>query len=515
METPRRSILRRPDSAETLPASGLRRKVTFTPSPSTDMDYSPVERMLKEELAERGMDGMLKWVKSMGVDASKSEALQALPAKVPHPPAALRRSDARSFASEDVKEEPEEEWPWYGEGPDYDYNEYWSDYEAFMAQGVKEEPVAEKRRAEKAQPLATQRPTARKSSVPPPEPAKPLVIKRTVIPHGHDKLIVQKKTNIFDSSTWGKKEPSPGTAERPVVHENTADVAPALEAAVSDECPVVHENTAPALEAAVSDESSPLHGLSQGCGKKAVRKFLRVAYSMDEWYVYCDERRGGEYELQKDDPKEVAHELLLFRTWLGQKAALQSDDIEARMRSALKLHREGDPEKAREEILRCLGVLEGTAGQNKKKDKGAALDVDPSEEPLKKKQKKSAEVQSVVDPPAPEPVVPAEPSAEEPVLRGEDEQNKKKKAKKAERVADNVTPNEPAVEPSGEKQPSQQEASDQVEKDLDAQILQDLEHVVDSVQTESEACLHVSNEFLPSFLCEVGASSAPSGLLGA
>ena len=464
METPKRAIIRRADSQETLVALTPGRKVTFTPSPNDPAEFSPVEQMLMKEIARRGLEGTMAWMQSLG-KGTRPVAQQALP----QVPSSLRRSNAQSFIN--VKAEATRE---AAEECGYDEDELWSDYEAFMngteacdvKSEVLDEPPAEVRRAMKAERMTARKTLPPKETSQAQEPAeetlhadeqpaekpdKPkLTIKRCIVPPGHDQVIVQKTVNIFDSSQW--KKPVSTEAAVPPQPEPLSDVA-----------------------------LDPLHGLSSGCGKKAVKKFLKAAYSMDEWYEYCDERRDGEYELQRDDVQEAARELMVFRAWLGQKKTAHSNAVEASLKEAMKLHRSGEAGRARDEVLKCLQVLGidgsqlpacekavGPAAQTGEPQKDPPAE-EPSEAPTQVPSKKQKHNQHGMG---------ADP--------GEAQPGQAPKKQKTTAASEEKQPAPEPVELLGDATEKEQKtAAAAAAEPLDKQIEKDLEAVVDSAQARA------------------------------
>ena len=191
METPKRSILRRSDSAST--DGG--KKVTWSP----DLPSEDVGLALQKELSRRGVAGTLQWLQKL------AESSPSATSGRPDPP---KRSGASIFSGASVKEEE----------PEYDEDEYWADWQAFKKLGLSStsdtesshEASPETRRSVKAAPV-TVAPLALTDM--PGDPAKKaggqLVIKRTIIPPGSDKPIVQEKVDIFDRANWGGGDKKP------------------------------------------------------------------------------------------------------------------------------------------------------------------------------------------------------------------------------------------------------------------------------------------------------------------
>ena len=122
-KTPRKSILRRPDSQETVGSVGSERRVTFSPS----SPLNPLE-CLEQLIANEGLEAALVKLKEMHAQRHAARSGQlALPGGRP----AFSCKNAASFtllgspAASGVKEEPESE----EEGDD---GEMWSDLSAFL-----------------------------------------------------------------------------------------------------------------------------------------------------------------------------------------------------------------------------------------------------------------------------------------------------------------------------------------------------------------------------------------------
>ena len=197
-KTPRKSILRRPDSQETVGSVGSGRRVSFSPS-------NPLES-LEHLIANEGLEAALKKLKELHAQrhAVRCGPLASASGKPP-----LSRKNATSFAllgspaASSVKEEPE------SEGEDGE-DEMWSDLEAFLnreesidtpgweadLQAFRKDSDAELR-APKQQPARELADVKVKDSKP-----QAHVVKRVIVPKNCDVKIVQTKVNIFDPRTW-------------------------------------------------------------------------------------------------------------------------------------------------------------------------------------------------------------------------------------------------------------------------------------------------------------------------
>ena len=403
METPRKSILRRMDSAETV--SG--RKVTFTPSPTyhTPSPSGGLDGILEREVARRGLDGALKWLQEI---AAKKAA--------PSERGPLRRSGATTFVSVKDEDTMSEESELQADFLSFVNSGYADDPEASSdavhspvfteaqrerinaefackaaakqakkeaaAMAVKAEVAApedvleasrrvttfhelpaDERRALKAAPKSPVRPTAKMT--PRPSSAAPLVIKRTVVPPGCDKVIRQPKIDFFDPSRWQKPLKVPGKVDGNAKDAASVGDAPAVDG-------IVWEKLTPALRKAV------LAALPDQCGQASEDTPQQKEVEVEEDWEWFDD--WGWFLVPKSTPKP--------------KPAVQPSP-EAVCGEG-EVHYEWYPGWGWAEVHEPPKVADGEAAPEaeKKKKKSCSGDATEQEAGCKdKKKKKTAEVQ--------------------------------------------------------------------------------------------------------------------------